>query len=294
MVVGIIIGCMAGPAIANRVALNNQKPDMGGEYVGGFSDRDVETLPLTPGATHPSAKNPLVDTASPPPLPDRARPYAQHRYAAIAPAVIQRGSGRMAPEIGHLAVGETVISLEEKVDTAGLHWVRFRREVEQASSFQEGWTTAVAPDGTVQLQRLSAVGPAATSSPAEELSKVRELLAKHGLAQFEAQLRGMGGNSPVHLAQLRPEDLQSLGLNETARRSFEALAAELEAVAIPSRANGAPQLASAQRPVAHVTRVDAAPVSPESPAVAPAPAPSVASDWQMRKDPVSGKQVRRF
>ena len=34
------------------------------------------------------------------------------------------------------------------------------------------------------VQRLSPVGPAATSSPAEELSKVRELLAKHGTIWF--------------------------------------------------------------------------------------------------------------
>eukprot|EP01043_Picozoa_sp_COSAG02_P049847 COSAG02_NODE_5052_length_4692_cov_2.956238_2_plen_686_part_00 len=79
---------------------------------------------------------------------------------------------------------------------------------------------------------LRAVGGSTSAAPrAEQLvaeqGKVTALIVKHGLQRFEAHLREVGATSPIHLAQLRPGDLQFFTLSLHEKRSFEALLNEL-------------------------------------------------------------------
>ena len=113
---------------------------------------------------------------------------------------------------------EQITGLEERVDNAGVHRVRFTRKVQQLDSFQEGWTEAVAPTtGEVQLQRTTVAAGGSTVQREKQVeaeqAKVTALLVKHGLQKFEAQLREHGATSPIHLAQLRKEDLHMFTLN---------------------------------------------------------------------------------
>ena len=94
--------------------------------------------------------------------------------------------------------------------------MRFTRQVQQLDSFQEGWAEVFDPDtGALQLQRIDAAATAVAAAAAEqrlevEQRKVTDLLAKHGLQAFESRLREMGATSPIHLAHLRADDVQTL------------------------------------------------------------------------------------
>ena len=132
--------------------------------------------------------------------------------------------------------------------------MRFTRQVQQLDSFQEGWAEVFDPDtGVLQLQRIDAAATAAAAAAAEqrlevEQRKVTDLLAKHGLQAFEPRLREMGATSPIHLAHLRADDVQTLNPDGQARRSFAGLLQELPAHAMQyqSRAGTAAAVAAAE------------------------------------------------
>ena len=336
--IGIILGCVLGPLAVKQCTIEQNKAAARSAGGGGgrdnhFSSLNVETLPLTQQQAHSARQqhqadadrtelltgrrsavgttaegNPLLNAQASPPRPSPADAFVSHHYNVLAPAVVRVGGTKFGVVIGNLTVGERIIGIEERVDNAGVHRVRFTRVVQQQESFQEGWTEVLDPTtGAVQLQRADLVNSA--QARAAELTKVQALLAKHNLQAYEAPLKEMGASSPIHLAQLRPDDLHTLELGEQAKRSFEALSRDLHAVqppwvqpAPPSPAPSAgytafstPEPGRRQQllPVAQVTPVvdtaalmaaAAAASSPE--AVRP---PGTATDWETKKDPVSGK-----
>ena len=211
--------------------------------------REAGTELLTsrrPAAGATAECNPLLNAQASPPRPSPADAFATHHYNVLAPAIVRVGGTKFGVVIGNLAVGEQIIGIEERVDNAGVHRVRFTRVVQQEESFQEGWTEVLDPaTGAVQLQRAAADLPATRAvARATELTKVQELLAKHNLRAYDAPLQEMGTSSPIHLAQLRPDDLHMLGLDEQAKQSFAALFRELHVVQ-PGQPHAAPPSVSA-------------------------------------------------